>query len=439
MEAHEQRLERARALVKRAIAADEASAWRDALGLYSQALGEFHTLLVAPSAAEIAPGLQAPVASYLARALELRALLQEQPRLAPPPGKAVPVKAAAAAAEGGGDEEDEALYALMATKRGASRVAWDDVIGHAETKRLLQTSVLTSLRRPELFGGNLRPLRALLLYGPPGTGKTHLALALASACASEGREHAFFNLSAADLISKWQGESGRRVQAIFRVLRRHRPAILFLDEVDALCGARGDDGGDSSHARVVTQFLHELNALDTDETLAGTLLVGATNRPWALDAAMLRRFGARCHVALPDAETRAALLRHYAARDAHTLAPDDFDALARATAHFSADEIARLVEAAARLTLDALLEARHFVCLEEPDDELRLCYVPCDAHTPGAQARRLDDIRGAHECAMRPPLTRAHLERALACVRPLYDAQSDARYAEWTTRYGAGA
>ena len=123
-----------------------------------------------------------------------------------------------------------------------------------------------------------------MLYGPPGTGKT--LLAKAAACLTNST---FFSISSSLLISKWQGESERLIRELFKMASESKPSIIFIDEIDSICGDRRDDENDATR-RIKTEFLVQMQkVLDGD----GILVLAATNRPFDLDTAVRRRFEKR--------------------------------------------------------------------------------------------------------------------------------------------------
>ena len=118
--------------------------------------------------------------------------------------------------------------------------------GLENAKQMLYEAVILPKIIPQLFDGNREPWKAILLYGVPGTGKTFLAKALAAECKSS-----FFAVSSSDLVSKWQGESERLVKALFEMARKEEGgAVVFIDEIDSLCSARGSSDETESSKRL---------------------------------------------------------------------------------------------------------------------------------------------------------------------------------------------
>lgn len=128
-------------------------------------------------------------------------------------------------------------------------VSWDDVAGLEGAKEGLKEAVVLPIKFPQLFDEVRQPWRGILLYGPPGTGKSFLAKACATEC-----EGTFFSISSSDLVSKWMGESERLIKTLFNMARERRPSIIFIDEIDSLCGQRSEGENDSAR-RIKTEFL----------------------------------------------------------------------------------------------------------------------------------------------------------------------------------------
>lgn len=185
------------------------------------------------------------------------------------------------------------------TEGGDEPVGFGDVGGQDAARAELETICL-AVREPHAFRAwGARPPRGVLLYGPPGTGKTLLARALAHESGAR-----FLHVRATDVVSKWYGEAERRLQQAFDRARSEAPAVLFFDEVDAL--ARDREVSHEATHRIVSTFLENMDGLREAE---GVIVLAATNRPGAVDDAMLRpgRFDRLVEVPLPGREGRRAI------------------------------------------------------------------------------------------------------------------------------------
>jgi transitional endoplasmic reticulum ATPase len=194
---------------------------------------------------------------------------------------------------------------LRSVEVESPKVAWDAIGGLDDLKQTLQESVEGALLYPELYQQTkAKAPRGILLWGPPGTGKTLLAKAVASQAQAN-----FIAVNGPELLSKWVGASEQAVRELFAKARQAAPCVVFVDEIDTLAPARGSFQGDSGVSdRVVGQLLTELDGL---HDCPNVLLVGATNRPEALDPALLRsgRLDLQLKVDLPDCSSRLAILQ----------------------------------------------------------------------------------------------------------------------------------
>jgi transitional endoplasmic reticulum ATPase len=184
-------------------------------------------------------------------------------------------------------------------------VTWDDVGGLGDVKSLLKEAVEWPLRYAESFKRiGVEAPKGVLLYGPPGTGKTMLAKAIANES-----EANFLTVKGSDILSKWYGESEQRIAEVFKKARQVAPAIIFLDELDALAPVRGSALGEPHVTeRIVNELLTELDGL---EELHGVVIIAATNRPDIIDPALLRpgRFDEMILVPVPDDKTRLEIFK----------------------------------------------------------------------------------------------------------------------------------
>ncbi len=223
-------------------------------------------------------------------------------------------------------------------------ITFDDVAGIEEAKEEL-LEIVEFLRTPERFqalGGRIP--RGVLLVGPPGTGKTLLAKAVAGEASVP-----FFSLSGSDFVEMFVGVGAARVRDLFEQAKKHAPAIIFIDELDALGKARGAGslGGHDEREQTLNQLLTELDGFDTN---AGVILMAATNRPEILDPALLRpgRFDRTVAVDRPDVKERAAILQIHA-KEVKLAADVDLYKLAVRTPGFAGADLANVVNEAALL------------------------------------------------------------------------------------------
>ncbi|KAJ6615527.1 hypothetical protein B0H10DRAFT_1801270 [Mycena sp. CBHHK59/15] len=186
-------------------------------------------------------------------------------------------------------------------------VTFDEVGGLDDHIHALKEMTLLPLLYPEVFQQfRVTPPRGVLFHGPPGTGKTLLARALAASCRSNGRQITFFMRKGADILSKWVGEAERQLRLLFDEARAHQPSIIFFDEIDGLAPVRSSKQ-DQIHASIVATLLALMDGMDGRGSV---VVIGATNRPDALDPALRRpgRFDREFYFGLPGAEARERIL-----------------------------------------------------------------------------------------------------------------------------------
>lgn len=182
-------------------------------------------------------------------------------------------------------------------------VSFDDIAGMAEAKATIREMVVYPMRSPEKAKAmKLKPGGGVILYGPPGNGKTMFGKAIAHEIAAP-----FFYASGAQLRSKWHGESEQNLSRLIRAAASKPVAVLFLDEIDGLLPRRTASSSVVDN-RIVTQFLADVGGFRESEN--ALLILGATNKPWAIDEAVFRtgRFDEKLYIPLPDEEARRGLL-----------------------------------------------------------------------------------------------------------------------------------
>jgi len=246
-------------------------------------------------------------------------------------------------------KKEDFEYALKIVQPSAMRevlveipnVKWDDIGGLEEVKERLRESVEWPLKYPKTFERlGISPPKGILLYGPPGTGKTLLARAVASESNAN-----FISIKGPELLSKWVGESEKRVRDVFRRAKQVAPSVIFFDEIDALTRMRGASVDTDVTNRVVSQLLSEMSGL---EELHDVVVIAATNRPDIIDPALLRpgRFDRQILVPEPDEKAREKIF------EIHTkkipLAKDvDLKKLAKMTDGYSGADIEAVCREAA--------------------------------------------------------------------------------------------
>jgi SpoVK/Ycf46/Vps4 family AAA+-type ATPase len=220
------------------------------------------------------------------------------------------------------------------------KVNWQEVVGLDTAKKAVKEAIVYPVQRPDLF-----PLgwpRGILLFGPPGCGKTLLAAAVATEIDAN-----FYSIDAASIMSKWLGEAEQNVAKLFGSARKSanegKPAIVFVDELDSLMGNHSNEVG--GEIRVKNQFLKEMDGIVDKGKALHVYVIGATNKPWDLDWAFIRRFQKRILVPLADHATRLNMLKLYSSN--LQIADDvDLGELARLAEGFSGSDIRDVCQSA---------------------------------------------------------------------------------------------
>lgn len=220
------------------------------------------------------------------------------------------------------------------------KVNWAEVVGLDTAKKAVKEAIVYPVQRPDLF-----PLgwpRGILLFGPPGCGKTLLAAAVATEIDAN-----FYSIDAASIMSKWLGEAEQNVAKLFGSARKSandgRPAIVFVDELDSLMGNHSNEVG--GEIRVKNQFLKEMDGIVDKGKALHVYVIGATNKPWDLDWAFIRRFQKRILVPLADNATRLNMLKLYSSN--LQIDPNvDLIELARLSEGFSGSDIRDVCQSA---------------------------------------------------------------------------------------------
>lgn len=307
---------------------------------------------------------------------------------------------------------------------GKPGVKWESVAGLREAKRLLEEAVVLPLLMPDFFQGIRRPYKGVLMFGPPGTGKTLLAKAVATECDST-----FLSVSSSTMASKWRGESERMVKILFALARAHAPSVVFIDEIDALCTARGGEGESDADRKVKTEFLTQIDgaqAVASGQADGGdgggggggnggepgpkpqVTVLAATNFPWQLDEALRRRLEKRVYIELPGEPERRELL-DITLRGLEVGDDVDLDRLAEDTAGYSGDDVTNLVRDAAMNGMRRKIEGK-----------------------------TREEIRALSKEDVQEPVTKEDFRLALGRIRPSVAAGDVEKHVKWREEFGSG-
>ncbi len=235
-------------------------------------------------------------------------------------------------------------------RRGIPRVTWEDIGDLEEAKEKIREIVELPMKHPELFKHlGIEPPKGILLYGPPGTGKTLLAKALANEIGAY-----FIAINGPEIMSKYYGESEQRLREIFEEAEKNAPSIIFIDEIDAVAPRREEVTGEVEK-RVVAQLLTLMDGL---KERGRVIVIGATNRPDAVDPALRRpgRFDREIEIRPPDKRARKEILQVHVRN--MPLADDvDLDKIAEMTHGYTGADLAALAKEAAMSALRRFIKS----------------------------------------------------------------------------------
>ncbi|KAH0573613.1 Katanin p60 ATPase [Spironucleus salmonicida] len=271
---------------------------------------------------------------------------------------------------------------------------FESVVGLDNAKQTLKESVIFPKKYPELFQGILKPWKGCLMFSSPGNGKSHLARSLAAECGC-----VFFNVSAASLLSKYYGESEKLVRCLFLIARQYESAVIFIDELDCLMTSRGDSSEHEAGRRLKTQLLVEIDGLTSFDQ--NTFVLAATNLPWSIDSAMLRRLEKRVFVPNLDLQGRIQLIKKQIGD--RVLQESVIEKLAEETNNWSGSDICCVCKEA------AMVKLRSAVNKLESGDHGQLNLT----------------------------VSILEIEQAIKIVHPSYDNEIQKKYQQWADQFGS--
>ncbi|KAK2777251.1 Vacuolar protein sorting-associated protein 4 [Emmonsiellopsis sp. PD_33] len=418
--------------VKKAIEHDNAGEYEKAYQTYYSALELFMLALKWEKNPKSKEMIRAKTGEYMERAEKLKNHLAGNDNRKKPSAVGANGKVAHGSGKSGGkedDDEDADAKKLRGALAGSilsdkPNVKWDDVAGLEAAKETLKEAVILPMKFPHLFTGQRQPWKGILLYGPPGTGKSYLAKAVATEANST-----FFSVSSSDLVSKWMGESERLVKQLFNMARESRPAIIFIDEVDALCGPRGEGESEASR-RIKTELLIQMQGVGKDSE--GILVLGATNIPWQLDIAIRRRFQRRVHISLPDVNARMKMFLLNVGNTPCQLTSADYRKLAEMSEGYSGSDISVVVQDALMQPIRKIQTATHYKKVLVDGNEK---VTPCSPGDQGAMEMSWVDVDS--DKLLEPPLLLKDFVKALKTSRPTVNEEDLKRNNEWTAEFGS--
>ena len=399
-------------LAEKAVNADKCEDYDNAFSYYSKAAEKLNYIRKYDENQYNKEVYTKKAIEYINRAKEIKAAIEKKK----------------VASEKGGDEDEETkkleeqLSGCLVSEK--PNVKWSDVAGLDKAKEALKEAVVLPIKFPQLFQGKRQPWKGILLYGPPGTGKSFLAKAAATETGGK-----FFSVSAANIVSKWMGESEKLIKGLFDLARKNKPAVIFLDEIDSVLSARSDNENDATR-RLKTEFLIQMQGVGNDDK--GILVLGATNIPWQLDPAVRRRFQKKIYISLPDAEARKVMFQLNLGKTANQLTDEQFDDLAERTEGYSGSDIATLTQDAIYEPIRKCESATHFMRVNKDGKEY---YVPCSPSSPGAIQMKMHDMANP-EMLLPPDVCYEDYILALKKIKATVNEKDLEKQEEFTREFG---
>ena len=210
-------------------------------------------------------------------------------------------------------------------------MSWSKLAGCQSAKEDIESAVFMGVALPHLveheFGW-----KGILLHGPPGTGKTQLAL-----CVASDPTCTVYHIRSSNIVDKYLGATEKNIRALFTIAQETTPSVIFIDEADAFFSVRESRHAEANTQRLKSEFLSAMT------TYSKVVVIGATNLPWALDSAFLRRFDRHVHVGLPSLSERIEILRLKLSECLHEIPESGFNALAEMCDGFTGDTIKQAV------------------------------------------------------------------------------------------------
>uniref|UniRef100_A0A915KKZ3 Vesicle-fusing ATPase n=1 Tax=Romanomermis culicivorax TaxID=13658 RepID=A0A915KKZ3_ROMCU len=397
-------------IVTRATEEDKKKNYEEALKLYQHGVEYFlHAIKYQAQGDKQKETIRAKCTQYLERAEKLKEYLKDG-------NKKKSVKA-------DGDSKDDSDQEDTEKKKFKDKlseaivmetpdVRWDDIAGLESAKEALKEAVILPIKFPHLFTGKRKPWKGILLFGPPGTGKSYLAKAVAT----EANNSKFFSISSSDLVSKWLGESEKLVKNLFALARENVPAIIFIDEIDSLCGSRSDNESESAR-RIKTEFLVQMQGLKMMHGI----------------------FEKRIYIPLPELSARKEIFKLHMGTTPCSLNEQDYRVLAEKTEGYSGADISVLVRDALMQPVRKVQSATHFKKVSgpsrsNPNEIVHDLLTPCSPGDKGAMAMSWADIPG--DKLLEPVVSMSDMLRSLANSKATVNEDDMKKLKKFTEDFG---
>uniref|UniRef100_A0A9J7YCH0 vesicle-fusing ATPase n=1 Tax=Cyprinus carpio carpio TaxID=630221 RepID=A0A9J7YCH0_CYPCA len=417
-------------LASKAALEDKAENYEEALRLYQHAVQYFlHVVKYEAQGDKAKQSIRAKCAEYLDRAEKLKEYLKKKEKAPAKPVKESQSSDKGNESDGEGDDPEKKKFqnqlsgAIVMEK---PNIKWNDVAGLEGAKEALKEAVILPIKFPHLFTGKRTPWRGILLFGPPGTGKSYLAKAVAT----EANNSTFFSISSSDLVSKWLGESEKLVKNLFTLAREHKPSIIFIDEIDSLCGSRSENESEAAR-RIKTEFLVQMQG--------EPFIRGHICDKWLCYMFIVFRFEKRIYIPLPEEHARGFMFKLNLGSTPTSLTESDFMTLGKKTDGYSGADISVIVRDALMQPVRKVQSATHFKRARGPsrndpnvivDDLL----TPCSPGDPQAIEMTWMEVDG--EKLLEPIVSMSDMLRSLANTKPTVNEQDLEKLKKFTEDFG---
>uniref|UniRef100_A0A8C2MEI9 vesicle-fusing ATPase n=1 Tax=Cricetulus griseus TaxID=10029 RepID=A0A8C2MEI9_CRIGR len=391
-------LQKAIDLASKAAQEDKAGNYEEALQLYQHAVQYFLHVVKYETQGDKAKQGPSVQNTLLDRAEKLKEYLKKKEKK--------PQKPVNEEHDGEAESDDPEKKKLQNQLQGA--IIIDDVAGLEGAKEALKEAVILPIKFPHLFTGKRTPWRGILLFGPAGTGKSYLAKAVAT----EANNSTVFSISSSDLVSKWLGESEKLVKDLFQLARENKSSIIFIDEIDSLCGSRSENQSEAAW-RIKTKFLVQMQGVGVDND--GILVLGATNITWVLESKHI-------YIPWPEAHARAAMFKLH------------LGSTQKKTDGYSGADISIIVR-------DALMQpsATHFKKVRgpsrsDPNSIVNDLLTLCSSGDPGAVEMTWMDVPG--DKLLEPVLSMWDMLQSLTSTEPTVNEHDLLKLKKFTEDFG---